>query len=223
MNWYKKVQIKESGIREFFGLSIATIAVILGLTVPQSIEKIKKNPQEIIQQIQQINAPEPQNVNLQPQSNVENVAKMIERHEGKRNIAYRDTEGNPTIGIGFNLNRGDADNKLRQVGSSLEEVLNSKPLLNKQIYQLFNSDLRIAFNDAKNFLSNFNEQPEIIRSIIVDMAFNLGSSRLSSFVDFRDALLNNDYQRASKEMVNSKWYSQVGNRSKELVSLMRGA
>ena len=39
----------------------------------------------------------------------------------------------------------------------------------------------------------------------------------------REALLEGDYNKAADEMIDSKWYNQVGNRSKTLVKMMRSA
>ena len=54
------------------------------------------------------------------------------------------------------------------------------------------------------------------------MMFNLGKTRLSKFVKMRDAIEDHDYNRAAKEMLDSKWADQVGNRAVELAELMRG-
>jgi lysozyme len=145
---------------------------------------------------------------------------MIERHEGKRNRIYKDSLGVPTIGIGFNLNRVDAKQKLFNLGIDINKVFQGQKLTDEQVYSLFKDDVQTAKNDAMKFLPNFNEQPEIVQNILVDMAFNLGYNRLSNFKDFRQALISKNYNQASKEMKDSKWYHQVGNRSKELVHMM---
>ena len=61
-----------------------------------------------------------------------------------------------------------------------------------------------------------------MQAVLIDMSFNLCSNKFSEFEDFRKALLKKDYQKAAAEMVDSKWYSQVGNRSIELVSIVKG-
>jgi lysozyme len=55
------------------------------------------------------------------------------------------------------------------------------------------------------------------------MAFNLGRSRLSKFKKMVTAVNEGNYAKAADEMTDSKWYRQVGRRSKELVEIMRGA
>ena len=70
-------------------------------------------------------------------------------------------------------------------------------------------------------MPNFNEHPAQVQSVLVNMAFNLGPNKLAGFKDFKEALLRKDYQSAANEMINSKWYNQVGLRSEELVDIMR--
>jgi GH24 family phage-related lysozyme (muramidase) len=150
------------------------------------------------------------------------LTKMIARHEGNEPTVYPDSEGIPTIGIGFNLQREDAAEKLSNLGLDITNVLNGQELTDEQIKSLFQDDVRTATADAKSFLPNFDQQPEVVKNILVDMSFNLGATRLGGFDNFREALLRGDYQAAAREMVDSKWYGQVGDRSKELVSMMKG-
>jgi len=58
---------------------------------------------------------------------------------------------------------------------------------------------------------------------IVDMAFNLGLTKLNKFVDMKAALMNNDYNTAADEMVDSNWYKQVKSRGPRMVKIMRSA
>lgn len=55
------------------------------------------------------------------------------------------------------------------------------------------------------------------------MAFNLGRNRLSKFKNMISAVNEGNYAKAADEMIDSRWYKQVGVRSKELVEIMRGA
>jgi lysozyme len=150
----------------------------------------------------------------------ESIENMIERHEGRRYKVYKDNMEIPTIGVGFNLRRNGANKALRSVGADLQQILKGVPLTDNQIDILFAQDIQTATQDAIQFLPNLKDYPGDIQNIVIDMAFNLGGKGLSKFVNFKKALIDKDYTGAARQMVNSKWYSQVGNRSKELVDLM---
>jgi len=53
------------------------------------------------------------------------------------------------------------------------------------------------------------------------MAFNLGFNGLMQFKRMWKHLGRHDYPGAAKEMLNSKWAFQVGNRAIELAKIMR--
>lgn len=149
------------------------------------------------------------------------ISEMLKRHEGVRDKVYQDSEDNPTIGIGFNLNRRDAKSRIESLGLNYNNILNgNSSLKHEQIATLFQKDLSNAIKDAKSFLPDFNKQPDKIKIVLVNMSFNMGLTRLNQFVKFKDALIKKDYKRASKEMKDSRWYHQVGNRSKNLIKIM---
>ena len=148
---------------------------------------------------------------------------FIEPHEGRRNVAYRDTVGIPTVGVGFNLNREDAPALLASVDADLARVVAGTPLTNEQINSLFRHDVTSAMRVAANSVNGFQSLPAPVQQVLVDMAFNLGPTRLRGFRNMLDAINHRDYGRAADEMVNSRWYSQVGNRSRELETMMRAA
>ena len=88
---------------------------------------------------------------------------------------------------------------------------------------MFHKDCNIAYSDACNLVLNFAGQTPTAQRVLVNMAFNLGRNRLSKFKNMLKAVNEGDYQKAADEMVDSKWYRQVGRRSEELVEMMRGA
>ena len=246
MNWYKQAQFESKWKNLIAGFGIGTIiglAATWGMGLLDLKKSYERNPQKVEQALQQIvpqqnikKPPVPSIIKQSPpmieQPSIKtkekqisqgiDIAKMIERHEGKRNSVYVDTKGHPTIGIGFNLDKIDAKQKLSNLGININKILNGQSLTDEQVYILFKEDLENAIIDAHKFLSNFDQQPIEIQTVLIDMSFNLGYTRLSNFKNFREALLNKNYQLAADEMVNSKWYNQVGNRSKELESIVRG-
>jgi lysozyme len=56
--------------------------------------------------------------------------------------------------------------------------------------------------------------------VVVDMIFNLGAARFSRFKKLNAALALRDYTLAAHEMMDSKWYTQVGRRAKKLREAM---
>ena len=156
----------------------------------------------------------------QPRISVNDAMAFIEPHEGRRNKVYSDSRGIPTIGIGFNLLRRDAPERLQKMGRDYDRIRSGQEqLTDQEINELFKTDIGSAHWNANAFV-DFAGQPKEVQLILTDMAFNLGANGLNKFRELQKALNEKDYQRAAQEMINSRWYGQVGNRSKKLVKMM---
>ncbi len=81
----------------------------------------------------------------------------------------------------------------------------------------------MSYTYACALVLNFAGQSKNAQRVVVNMAFNLGRNRLGKFKNFLTAVNEGNYAKAADEMIDSRWYSQVGRRSKELVEIMRGA
>ncbi|MFH1452126.1 MAG: glycoside hydrolase family protein [archaeon] len=151
------------------------------------------------------------------------LVEMIIRHEGLRTVSYDDSLGVRTIGVGHNLEREDSRREIEGFGLNYDRVYSGKQAITReQAYALMRNDLEIAKSDARKYVGNsFDELPIPAQDVIEDMAFNLGYSRLSGFKKLRKELIECDFLGAANEMKDSKWYNQVGNRSKELVKIMK--
>lgn len=66
-----------------------------------------------------------------------------------------------------------------------------------------------------------SDAPEEVKAILTNMAFNLGKRGLKGFRKMLAAIKLGDWGTAANEMENSKWFNQVGDRSKRLVERMR--
>lgn len=141
---------------------------------------------------------------------IEELKKQIKEHEGVRKKAYKDSLGHWTIGIGHLIKVPD------------EEYLKHLTLKDYEIEHIFITDLNQAIDDARKFIDEASVS-ETAFSIIVNMAFNLGYTRLSKFVKLQQALEENDYVKASQEMLDSRWAKQVPNRANELALMMEEA
>ena len=132
---------------------------------------------------------------------------QTKRFEGWRNSPYDDAGGR-AIGWGFNLDYVDPKYH--------------KSITKEQAQPVFEEKYLGAIGRASSFLGedSFNNLNQTRKNAVVDMSYNLGDNLLK-FKKMKAALSTGDYENAAKEMKDSKWYGQVGNRSKELVSEMK--
>ena len=94
-----------------------------------------------------------------------NIKKVIELNEGKKFSIYKDTKGNNTIGIGFNLE--DKDNQ-RFLKDSLNLTINDLKkegfkLNENQVTKLYNHSISKAYIDAKKYDPNFDSRPKNVK------------------------------------------------------------
>lgn len=142
---------------------------------------------------------------------IEIAKEDIIRHEGYVREIYLDTEKLPTFGVGHLVTELDPEYTW-PVGS---------PVTDERILQAFHDDFMTALDDAQWLVDNFNQHPLNVQRVLVNMSFNLGRTRLGKFKNMLAAVSDKDYVKAAEEMIDSKWYRQVGRRSKELVELMK--
>ena len=144
---------------------------------------------------------------------IEIVKEDLVRHEGYVAEIYLCSEGYPTFGIGHMVNESDMEFTW-PVGT---------PVTDERILDVFHQDCDIAYSDACSLVLNFSGQAVDAQRVLVNMAFNLGRNRLSKFKNMLKYVNEGNYLMAANEMIDSKWYSQVGRRSKELVDIMKEA
>lgn len=131
---------------------------------------------------------------------------MTKDFEGLRLKPYKCTAGKLTIGYGRNLD---------DVGISQAEA-----------DMMFERDFARAEADVRRLCKEFGIDVENLIEqrfyVLTDMMFNLGYNRLAKFKNFLYALATGLYDVAAREMLNSIWATQVGNRAIQLSALMRG-
>ena len=124
----------------------------------------------------------------------------IKEHEGFRSRVYKDHLGFDTIGYGFAikdlyLSEGLAELILR------EKVTNIRLSIGKKI-------------------SWFDEAPREVQEVLLEMAYQMGVSGVSKFKKTLLYLENEEFNMASKEMLDSKWARQTPNRAKRLSDII---
>lgn len=167
------------------------------------------------------------------------VQRRIGINEGYSSTVYMDSASppNPTIGVGFNLNRSDARQALANVGADYNAVLNGTALTSQQVSALFNYSFAPVLDEARASLepSHFDSMSDARRFVICDLIFNLGDAGWLSFTNTRSlidqachALHTGDtggahtlFGQAAVALSQSAWYTQVGNRAKRDCAMMR--
>ncbi|AQZ63390.1 hypothetical protein BKM31_19700 [[Actinomadura] parvosata subsp. kistnae] len=154
------------------------------------------------------------------------IKDFIARHESGYGLSgnpkvYIDTKGHPTVGIGFNLDRADAREKLAGVGAGYDDVRAGRTTLTQmQITLLFEGDLAVALAAAKRIVPQFDSLSMARQAALVDMVFNLGPTGLAKFEQLLSAIGRGAYEEAAQSMVNSAWARQVGKRAVEDATMM---
>ena len=140
--------------------------------------------------------------------NIERVQKQLEIDEGVVYEIYTDHLGYPTFGIGHLITKNDPE---------FEEPVGT-PVSKERVDSVFAVDIKIAEDECKVLYKFWEELPEEVQEILVNMMFNLGRPRLTKFKNMYAALEMGDWKKAAVEGRDSRWYHQVGNRSERLMT-----
>ncbi len=148
-------------------------------------------------------------------------------HEGLRLEVYKCPAGYWTVGVGRNLEGKqltdeEQEHILGASGLSPEQViaiLRECGISKDDALFLLANDIEDAVKDLSHFEWYENLDP-IRKKVVIDMRYNLGPTRFRGFRKMIAALARGDYKAAAAEMVDSRWYHEVGNRSKRLVRMM---
>ena len=142
---------------------------------------------------------------------VEKLREQLKIDEGCVYEIYNDHLGYPTFGIGHLVRESDPENG-SPVGTKVSE---------DRVADAFDDDIEIVLSDCNKLYPDFEDLPEEAQQIIANMMFNLGRPRLSKFRGMKAGVDARDWNRAADEMVDSRWYAQVGRRAERLVDRMR--
>lgn len=122
---------------------------------------------------------------------------------------YKDTKGNYTIGYGHYI--GPKESEARKYRFGLTE---------REAHKLLIQDMKKTREDfilllkRKNAVNLSVEQ----QRVLYEMAFNMGVDKLSTFGKLWKSVERQNEKKFKKEIENSLWYRQVGNRAEMLLS-----
>ena len=141
--------------------------------------------------------------------NIEQCKAEIKRHEGEVLKIYEDSLGYKTLGIGHLCQPNDPEYAW-EVGTKVSQEV---------VDMYYEQDFKKHYQETVHVYGSyedFQNLPEPIQRVLVNMCFNLGGTRFSKFKNMLRACKSHNWEQMAAEMENSRWYSQVGRRSQEL-------
>ena len=121
-------------------------------------------------------------------------------HEGLELKPYHCTADKLTIGVGRNIqDRGITENEARY---------------------LLKNDIKIVEDELLTRQPVVAGLDSVRQRVLVDMGFNLGLPILMKFQNMWAAIEEEDYHEAARQMMDSRWASQVGRRAERLAQAM---
>lgn len=118
---------------------------------------------------------------------------MVKRHEGVVHHAYQDHLGYWTIGAGRLIDK-------RKGGRITDD----------EVDYLLQNDVDYFVREVRKALPWWEGLDPVRKSVLVNMAFNLGIKGLLGFKNTLALIERGDYAKAADNMLKSKWATQVG-------------
>ena len=134
---------------------------------------------------------------------IEKLKQTLIIDEGLKLKLYLDHLGIESIGVGRNL---------RDRGISEETAM-----------QMLDEDIEIVQHELSQNLPFYDEMPEAVQLALCNLCFNMGISRLLQFKKTLQHLKNKEFGKASDELLDSRYATQLPNRSKRVADLIRSA
>ena len=153
---------------------------------------------------------------------------QLEFDEGLRLLPYKCSEGRWTIAVGKNFqdNPFTLDEliflgiKGRTFDTILEE-LTKKGITRGDALWLLERDVDKVYAQLKKQFSWFESKPDVVQRVLCNICFNLGLGRFLGFTKTLNAIKNDRWEIAAKELLNSKYAIQVGDRANRLADALR--
>ena len=125
-----------------------------------------------------------------------NLIDSIKQHEGYVGIVYKDSLGIDTIGYGFAIKDLELDEDVCEI------------ILERKV-----KDLQDRVDNKFNW---YRYMPPEIKDIVLEMCYQMGVYGFSYFKKTIAYLQDKQWEKASVEMLDSRWAQQTPNRAQEM-------
>ena len=138
---------------------------------------------------------------------------LVKEAEGFEPHEYRCTAKKLTQCYGRNL-------EVHPLSDEEKAELNEDGSVSKEVAEKW--ALKELQECEEKLMSNiiYQKQTEVRKAVLLDMCFNIGYSGLMKFKKMWFALGERDYAEASRQMKDSKYYTDVKSRGKRNVTIM---
>ena len=130
------------------------------------------------------------------------LVNMLKRHEGVRDKVYMCSAGYETIGVGRNISESGLG------------------LSNDEIEYLLKNDIMRCQQELLGEYEWFKDLDSVRQDALIDLSFNLGQTKLRTFVKALGHMADGNYEEAGREFYTSRWAEQVGDRSLEVCQMI---
>lgn len=96
------------------------------------------------------------------------------------------------------------------------------PVDREQAYKMLWSDVEKAEAGARRVYPDFDTLPPKAREALIHMAFQLGTTGLSKFVNLKKAIQHQKWKDAGSECLHSHWHTQTPKRAVYCAKLFGG-
>ena len=138
---------------------------------------------------------------------MDDLKARIKKHEGFRDVMYKDSLGFATIGYGHLILPTD-------------NYVDGKQYSKEVLDAVFDKDFQNALDNANKLMSGYDLVDQA-KEVICEMVFQLGIGGVSKFKNMWKALEKKDYYTASQEMLDSRWARQTPKRAEDLSNIMK--
>ena len=128
------------------------------------------------------------------ENQLDRVRKRLISEESLKLKLYHCTAGKLTIGVGRNVE--------------------DRGITHDTAMQMLDEDIDICVGELEKNLSWFEDAPDKIQEVLIDLCFNMGINRLMGFVKTLHKLKTGAYKEAAVELLDSRYAASVPNRAK---------
>lgn len=143
------------------------------------------------------------------------LLQFVKEFEGWSAKPYKCPAGTWTIGYGYNMEAHGIPAEI------VRSIFDGRGIRREDAEKLLIEEVAQCVTDARRIVPGFDTLDRPRQYVIIDMIYNLGANGFAKFVRTITAIVAGRYDDAARHMQQSKWFNQVGLRSKRNVKIMK--